>query len=241
MFAGIYITYSELFDRQPTLAELVELIKPLPLRHAAYNLSLINLALRYAMQEPGRTNFGEVQKKLVGDHLNDETFALFEQRFPKTNPVERPVFLPQTILAILRLVLIHCDPEPQPKIDEDRFVRCTIGTACLMMNNLLLTVEEQQALLATTTEDERRIELMVQAMAGFEVANTASAEHLIRRLQVMYLLLLKKPDVTTRLALRFDGFDFEREFYACTHVQLEQWLFVILTLYAFFLHGGNFA
>ena len=72
MSAGVYLSYSDLFDCKPTIDELIDLLKPIPLRHAIYVLSRINLGLRYAMQELGRSNFAEVQGFFMSAHSDDE-------------------------------------------------------------------------------------------------------------------------------------------------------------------------
>jgi hypothetical protein len=238
MVKGICFTYSELFDRQPTMEELTEVIKRLPLRHAAFVLSRINLLLRCSMQEKDQANFGKVQESLVVGPLNDETLGLLKQRFPTARCDERPVFLPQRVLTVLRLAVSHCDPEPVPKTEEDEFVRYTIGHACLMMNNLLFTPAEEEAL-RTGPDDDRRIELMVQMMAGFELTNPQKAHHLRPRLQLMYRMLLKDPRVQSRIALQCEGFDFESEFHALVGVSLDHWVFIVFAMYAYFLEGAK--
>ena len=62
MISGVIFSYSDVFDRQPTHSELVALVETIPLRHATFVISRINLALRFAMQERDRPNFGKVQE-----------------------------------------------------------------------------------------------------------------------------------------------------------------------------------
>jgi hypothetical protein len=59
------------------------------------------------------------------------------------------------------------------------------------------------------------------------------------RLQVMYRILLKDPDVKSRIALECEGLDFDREFDDLVGIPLERWLFVIFAIYAYFLQGAN--
>lgn len=171
MISGVIFSYSDVFDRQPTKAELVALVEQIPLRHATFVISRINLALRYAMQEQGRANFGKVQEILIAGHLDDEILGLLKARFPTVKCDERPVFLPNNLLNVLRIVVTHCDPAPPPNIEEDESVRYAIGRACLMMNSLLFTEDEGRAL-KFGTEDARRTELMTQTIAGFELTNS---------------------------------------------------------------------
>jgi hypothetical protein len=238
MKSAVIFTYADVLDRQPTKAELIALIEQIPLRHATFVISRINLALRYAMQGEGRANFGKVQEMLVASHIDDEILGLLKARFPTVKCDERPVFLPQSILSVLRIVVTHCDPTSPPNTEDDESVRYAIGRACLMMNSLLFTPDEGKALQAGT-EDDRRTELMTQTIAGFELINSPKPEHLMPRLQVMYRILLRDPSVTSRIARECEGFDFEREFNELVGIPLERWLFVIFAIYAYFLNGAN--
>jgi len=236
VISGVIFSYSDVFDRQPTKEELIAFIEKIPLRHAAFVISRINLALRYAMQEKGQ--FGKVQELLIAAHIDDEILGLFKARFPTVKCDERPVFLPQSLLSVLRIVVTHCDPVPPPNAENDESVRYAIGRACLMMNSLLFTSDEGKAL-KSGTEDDRRTELMTQTIAGFELINSPKADHLMPRLQVMYRMLLRNPSVTSRIALECEGFDFEREFIELVGLPLDRWLFVIFAIYAYFLNGAN--
>lgn len=238
MISGVIFSYFDVFDRQPTKAELIAFVEKLPLRHAASVISRINLALRYAMQEHGPANFGKVQEMLIAGHIDDEILGLLKARFPTEQCDKRPVFLPQNLLSVFRIVVTHCDSLAAPKEQEDEAVRYAIGRACLMMNSLLFTQDEGRAL-KLGTEDDRRIALMTQTIAGFELTNSPKADHLMPRLQVMYRILLRDPRVKSRIAVECEGFDFEREFNHLIGIPLERWLFVIFAIYAYFLQGAN--
>jgi hypothetical protein len=99
MKPGLYLCYSDLFDRRPTMAELVVLLEGIPLRHAAFVLSYINLVVRSAMQEKGRESFGKVQEKMFLAHLDEEHLNLLKQRFAATRCEDRPIFLPHCLLT----------------------------------------------------------------------------------------------------------------------------------------------
>jgi len=86
----VIFSYSDVFDRQPTKAELIALVEKMPLRHAIFVLSRINLALRYAMQGEGRTNFGKVQELLIAAHIDDEILGALKARFPTVKCDDRP-------------------------------------------------------------------------------------------------------------------------------------------------------
>jgi hypothetical protein len=238
MSVGVLISYFDLFDRKATMDELVDLLKPIPLRHAIHVLSRINLGLRYAMQELGRSNLAEVQGFFLAAHSDDEMLWRLKTRFPFAMCDERPVFLPHGLLNVLRLVVMHCDPKPPIDISVDESVRYAIGRACLMMNDLLLNEAEHEALSAGT-EDDRRIALMVQMLAGYEIANPPKAHHVMPRMQVMFRILLKDENVRARISSRCNGFDISLEFAKQVGMTLERWLFVAFSIYAYFLNCGD--
>ncbi len=217
--------------------ELIDLLRGIPIRHALYTLSSLNLCLRVAMEDATQ-NFGKVQEKMLVMHLDDECRNLLEQRFPHERCEDRPVFLPECLLNVMRVVIDYGDPKPLPVIEEDQRIMHRIGRACLMVNSLLVSSEQAEGL-RTGTNDDRRIELMTQFLSGFELANPPKADHLIPRLEVMYRILLRTPEVKARITKRGNGFDFEAEFEANVGITLEHWLFVVFTFYAYFLNVGS--
>lgn len=238
MSAGVYLTYSDLFDRKPTTDELLELIKTIPLRHAIHAVSRINLGLRYAMQELGAPNFAEVQCFFMAAHCDDEVLWLLKRRFPFARCDERPIFLPHGLLNVLRLIIMHSDPQPPVDLSVDEPIRYAIGRACLMMNDLFLNEAEHDALFVGT-QDDRRIALMVQMLAGYEIANPPKPHHVMPRMHVMFRALLKDETVRTRIAKRCNGFDVDVEFTKAVGMPLERWLFVVFSIYSYFLNCGD--
>ena len=238
MNSAVCFSYSELFDRYPSLDEVIETISWIPMRHAIHVISTTNLAIRYAMQEHGKPNLGKVQEFVIAAHVDDEALGILKTRFPRANCVERPVFLSQNLLALLRLVIAHCDPDTEPNMQEDERARYSIGRACLMLNNLLFTREEEKTLNAGA-ECDRRLKLMAQAIGGFELTNPTRPDHLVPRLQIMYRVLLKVPPIRSRIARECGGFDFSSEFEARVGLTIERWLFVVLSIWAYFVHGAD--
>ena len=238
MLPGTYITFSELFDRQPSLSEVIGIVEQLPMLDAAFTLSQMNVSLRYVLQEHNRPNFGRLQQQLIGSFADDEVFRLLQQRFPQVLVDKRPIFLPHCILNVLRLMLTRSRLEIPSTPGEDPGVRFAIGRACLMMNNLLFTADEERQILVGRDES-RRLELMVQTLAPFEIANPPKAHHLLFRLHVMFRVLLKDGAVRAAIEQRCDGLDLEEVFQSLIGISLERWLFVIFGIYAYFLYGAN--
>ena len=235
---GRYITYSELFDRRPTWDELISLVKALPLLDALTNIAKINLSLRYALQEHNRPNWGRLQQALVANFVNDDAFKRLQDRFAHESTDDRPIFLPANVLNVAKVVLMHSQND-RPLSDSDSpELRYAIGTACLMLNDLLLSEEEEHQI-TVGDQDARRLALLVQMLPQFELANPPAAHHLLFRYQIMFRTLLAQPGVRARISQACRTFDFRAEFEKLAGIDLDRWLHVVFSLYAYFLNGGD--
>jgi len=233
---GAYITYRNLFDRMPSWEEIIALVKGLPMLTAAAMLMRMNMGLRFALQEPNRPNFGRLQQVMVNDFTDDETYRRLQERFASAD--QRPLFVPLAVLNVLRLVLTY-SREAEPLTTEDiPTLRYSLGTACLMMNNLLLSAEEEQQI-TQGDEDARRLALLVQTLAPFELASPPLNSHLLFRYGVMFRTLLDDRAVRARIVTECRGFDFKHEFNTLTGITLERWLHVVFAIYNYCLRGGN--
>ena len=235
---GAYITYSELFDRRPTWDEVTSLLKELPVLDALANIARINLSLRYALQEHNRPNWGRLQQTLVAHFVNDDTFKRLQERFAHVSTDDRPIFLPVNVLNLAKLVLIHSKKDSPLSTSDDPWLRYSIGTACLMLNDLLLSAEEEREI-TVGDRDVRRLALLVQMLAPFELANPPAAHHLLFRYQIIFRTLLAQQAVRQRISSACRNFDFAGEFRKLTGIELDRWLHIVFSLYAYFLNGGN--
>jgi hypothetical protein len=233
----LYLQFEDLFDHKPTMEDLISLLANIPIRHAAYVLTSVNQCLRVVMQDRSQ-DFGKLQEKLLAGHLDDECLSLLKARFPHARCDERPIILPESLLNVLRSVISHGDFAPFPDNDDDERIRYLIGRACLMVNSLLVDSEQARAL-KEGAKDDQRIELMTQWLSSFELANPPRADHLIPRLEIMYRILLRDPAAKARILQRTSGFDLEAEFSNRLGVSLDHWLFIVFTLYAYFLNVGS--
>jgi hypothetical protein len=235
---GAYITYAELCDRKPSWEEIVACIKEWPMLTAAVTLMRMNMVLRFSLQEHNRPNFGRLQQIMVNDFTDPDTFRRLRERFVSTQTDQRPVFVPLAVLNVLRLVLVYArENEPLSTVD-DPALRFSIGSACLMMNNLLVSAEEERQI-KEGNRDARRLGLLVQSLAPFELAFPPIDSHLLLRDGVMFRMLLDDPSIRERIAAECRGFDFKVEFQTRIGISLERWLYVAFTVYNYFLQGGN--
>jgi len=201
-------------------------------------LSRINLVLRHALQEQNRPNFGRVQQSLVAEFIDDNAFRRLQDQFAHVSMDDRPIFLPLAVLNIMRLVLVHSQRGiPESAVDNPA-VRHSIGSACLMMNDLLVSEEEARRI-KDGEEKVQRLELLVQLLPSFELANPPTAQHLLFRYQVIFKTLLAQDSVRRRIARQCRGFDLDREFLRITTIPLERWFHVVFAMYIYYLQGGD--
>ena len=233
----LYLQFEDIFDHKPNMEDLISLLANIPVRHAVYVLTSVNQSLRVVMQDRSQ-DFGKLQEKLLAGHLDDECLSLLKARFPHARCDDRPIILPESLLNVLRVVISHGDFAPFPETDDDERIRYLIGRACLMVNSLLVDSQQARAL-KEGTKDDQRIELMTQWLSSFELANSPRADHLIPRLEIMYRILLRDSAARARILQRTSGFDLEAEFSSRLGVTLEHWLFIVFTLYAYFLNVGS--
>jgi len=238
MPTGAYITFSELFDSKASWEEIVDSVKGLPMHTAAMTLMRMNVVLRFALQEHNRPNFGRLQQMMVNDFTDADTFRRLQERFASTQTNQRPVFVPLAVLNVLRLVLVYARKDEPLSTLDDPALRFSLGTACLMMNNLLVSAEEERQI-KEGDKDDRRLALLVQSLAPFELAFPPVDSHLLFRDGVIFRMLLNDTSVRARIAAECRGFDFKVEFEALIGISLERWLYVMFAIYSYYLQGGN--
>ena len=233
-----YITYSDLFDRTPSWEEIIASIQTLPMLKGAVTLIRMNMALRCALQERNRPNFGRLQQIMVKDFADDNTSRRLQERFATVLTERRPIFIPLAVLNVLRLVLAYSrDAEPLT-IEDIPSLRYSLGTACLMMNNLLVSAEEERQI-KEGDKDARRLALLVQSLAPFELAVPPVDSHLLFRDGVIFRMLLKNPAVQARIGSECREFNFGVEFERVIGISLERWLHIMFAIYCYYLQGAN--
>lgn len=228
---GAYITYSELFDRRPSLAEVEEIFAPLNLVHTTVLLSRMSIHLRHGFQRPSTQGIAWVQRFLFHNFTDLETFNRLQSRFAASRFEDRPIFHPLQLLNALRIALRVCAGSEDRRPDLDPDLRHRVGTALLMINDLLLTEEEQLAASAGT-DHERRASLMAQSVAPFEVMNPGQSWHLLFRSHVTYEVLLQDRILVAEISRRCRGFDFHTQFSRSSGLPLRTWLNLVFAAYA---------
>src|SRR5262249_51692101 len=193
---GAFVTYSGLFDTMPERGELLATVRQLSLERAMLILSHVNLTLRHAMDSQIE-NFGKLQVLLAETFCDDETRKRLRERFAFKRAEERPLFVSIECLNALRAVIgeaIELDPVP-----SDEILQHHIGKACLVIGDLLLSQEEKKKI-EVGDKDARRLALMVQMLAPFEMGNPVSSHRLVLRYQRMYRTVLQQISVKNRIS-----------------------------------------
>jgi hypothetical protein len=225
---AVYFEFREIFDRIPSLSELVSVIQPLDMRETVGLLCQMNADFR--MTKRGRDAKGKLQSELAGSLLDDETIALLKQRFGSENTAYRPIFHPLQILNVLRLVIQHSRGTDNPMSDTTAKYR--VGTACLMMSDLLMTQEERAAVAPGSSENVKQ-SLMVQALGPFEIQNASPVSHLLYRAQILFHDLLRRTIILDRVKMECEGFDLEEAFARNVGIPLRHWLYLLITFYSY--------
>ncbi len=130
MKPSLVFSFSEVLDRRPTLEEMTQVIKQIPLLHVLDALSRLNLFVRYSMQEHGRPNFGKVQEVMAAGYLDDELLNALKAKFPTERCEDRPIFLPQNVLPVIRTAILECEEKCELDPNQDEAVRYATGRAC---------------------------------------------------------------------------------------------------------------
>lgn len=82
----LYLRFSDLFDREPTSTELIELLKDIPGCHAIYTPTSLNQCLRVVMQDRVQ-DLGKLREKLLATHMDDECLSVIKSRCPMSAAV----------------------------------------------------------------------------------------------------------------------------------------------------------
>ena len=218
---GVYITYSELFDRRPAWEEVVGILASMDRLNTALLLSRVNTHLRHAFQEPERKNLRWCQMFLVRNFIDDSTWRRLQERLPLAKPEEWLLFHPLQILNLLRICFANSIESETKRPDENQELRYQLGAAGLMISDLILTKEEKLGI-ATGTEDERRVQLMTQLLPAFELLNAAKPRHLMLRSNVLFRILLGDANVRNDIAEKCRGFDIQQRFKQVTGIPLSR-------------------
>jgi hypothetical protein len=234
-FRGAFVTYSELFDTMPGQEELLATVRHLSLERAMLILSHVNLTLRHAM-DAETDNFGKLQVMLAETFCDEETKRRFRERFAFKRAEERPLLVPIECLNAMKAVVgeaIELDPVPL-----DEILQHHIGKICLMIGNLLLRKEEKEQI-ETGDKDSRRLALMVQMLAPFEMGNPVRSHRLVLRYQRMYRTVLQQTNVKNRISRECGSFDFDDVFKRLTNISLERWLHSIFVIHGYYSIAAN--
>jgi len=232
-----YITFRELFDRQPTKEELNSIMKGLNAFNTVLLTSRLNTMFRHSVWTKNPEDENSIEKfqrwfALV--FFDQETRQRLESRFGEQNPLRRPVCHPLQLLNIMRLALRVAEGDDSARPDTAQPYTFQLGTASLMVNDLFLTTQEQENL-KVGSKDDRRKQLMLQWLASIEVSNPTPLRNLLFRSYGTYRIALRDPQLLARIKKECGGLDIEQNFEALLGIPLMGWLSLVFGVQSLFL------
>src|ERR1700685_196992 len=209
-----YVTFSELFDRQPTKEELNDTLKGLSAFNTVLLTSRLNTMLWHSMlsQNPQDTNsISDFQSWFAENLFDDDTQQRIRARLGARDPELRRVCIPLQLLNIIRLALSIAEGDDKARPDSSQPHTYQLGAASLMVNDLLVTPEEKENL-KKGSKDDRRKQLMLQLLAPTEVSKPTPLRNLFFRSYATYRIVLRDPLLIGRIKKECGGLDVEQDF-----------------------------
>lgn len=174
------ICFSDLMDRDPTEAEMDQLVTTFARTPTFLMLAMLNTFLSfYQHAQDDREAFRFVQGFLFQNLTDEDTFERARQRFPHENMGARPIFHRQQMLVLLKKILVSSDEQGRnnPNGAENKDARYELGRLGLMANDLLNPAAQVQRLFERddTEEDRQRRyeEFCTQMLPMYELSNPA--------------------------------------------------------------------
>jgi hypothetical protein len=224
-----YVTYSELFDRQPTKEGLYDILKGLSAFNTVLLTSRLNTMLWHSMlsQNPEDSNsISDFQLWFAGNLFDDDTQQRFKARLGAQDPSLCRVCIPLQLLNITRLALLIAEGDDKSCPDSSQPHTYQLGAASLMVNDLLVTPEERENL-KKGSKDDRRKQLMLQLLAPTEVSKPTPLRNLLFRSYATYQIVLRDPLLIGRIKKECGGLDVEQDFEKLLGITLMGWMSLV--------------
>jgi hypothetical protein len=174
------ICFSDLMDRDPTEAEMDQLVTTFARTPTFLMLAMLNAFLSfYQHASDDRQAFTAVQEFLFQNLTDEDTFERARRRFPHENMGARPIFHRQQMLVLLKKILVSSNEQGRnnPNDGTNKDSRYALGTLLLMANDLLNPAYQAQKLVQRddTEEDRQRRyeEFCTQMLPTYELSNPA--------------------------------------------------------------------
>jgi hypothetical protein len=231
MLSGTYIAYSELCDEKLPLATLKKRLRQFKLSNVIFTLSRINVLLgRQRMLGEGREAMQKLQGRLVDNFIDDE---LLEDRLkPRFGPVkrdERPLFLRQQVLNLIRLCALVCREGASMITDGRSPGGYELGRCCLIMNDHLLSKGEERAI-SEGTSLKRRKHLAIQLAPLLELYNPPKIDQAVVRAEIIFSEILNSPEMKAIINRELQGVDIAQAFLDATGLTIDKYKELILAI-----------
>jgi hypothetical protein len=224
-----YISYFELFGERVPLRKIKKQLRDFKLSSAAYQLAQMNTLLVLSLHS--NEQLQKVQGLLLANFLDDEIFNALKTKFGPTKMDERPVFMPQQILTVLRMSLLISTEDGSLLADGKTNGSYSLGRCCMTLSDHLLSKKQERAI-GEGTSTRKRKHLALQMAPTFELHNPTNLHRAIVRADVMFVELLDLfRDV---LKKKLSGFELANEFLNATGLSLPQYCDLVFLTFAYY-------
>jgi len=233
------ICFSDLMDRDPTEAEMDQLVTTFARSPTFLMLAMLNTFLSfYQHTQDDREAFTFVQGFLFQNLTDEDTFERARRRFPHENMGAHPIFHRQQMLVLLKKILLSSDEQGRnnPNGAENKDARYALGRLGLMANDLLNPAEQAQRLFERddTEEDRQRRyeEFCTQMLPMYELSNPAEVIPALVRNDEYFNLF--EEGAKEGKFLFSDGNSVADRFLNLTGLNLRDYLLMILSIYMYY-------
>jgi hypothetical protein len=233
-----YITYRELFDRQPTTAEPAGIIAGLNAFSTVLLASRLNIMFRQSVSSEDDRKIANFQEWFAAAFFDQDTRQRLGLRFATQDPKRRPVCHPQQLMNVIRLALFSGEGKEDARPDISETHRHQLGTACLMISDLLVTQAEGKEIQTGTTDEQRR-KLMTYMLAALEISKPTPFRNLLFRSYATYKIALQDPQLLKTINQECKGLDFERKFEEVVGTPVMGWLSLVFGVHSALTRSGQ--
>lgn len=231
MLGSTYIAYSDLCDEKLPLATLKKRLRRFKLSNTIFTLSRINVLLgRQRMLGEGREAMQDLQGRLVANYIDDELLEdRLKPRFGALKRDERPLFLRQQMLNLIRHCALVCRESGSVIPDGKTNGGYELGRCCLIMNDNLLSKREERAI-SEGTSLKRRKHLGIQLAPLLELYNPPKIDQAVVRAEIIFSEILNSPEMKAIIGRELQGVDIAQAFLDATGLTIDKYKELILAI-----------
>jgi hypothetical protein len=224
-----YIGHLELLGDRVPFRKIKKELREFKLSSIASQLARMNTLLVLSIHN--NEQLQRVQSLLIANFLDDEIFDALKKKFGPTKTDERPVFMPQQILTLLRMSLAACSEDGALLADGKTDGGYLLGRCCMMVSDHLLSKKQERAI-SEGTSTKKRKHLGLQMAPTFELHNPTNLHRAVVRTETMFTDLLGS--CREQIKAKQSGFDLESEFEAAAGLPLTQYRNLVCVTFSYY-------